>query len=577
MKKPGYLGNTNLKPEGQRLEFTKEQIEEYIKCAKDPSYFISKYIKVISLDKGLVPFEMYPYQNKMIELIHNNRFVIAKLPRQSGKTTTVASYLLHYILFNQSVSIAILANKQSTAREILARLKLSYEYLPLWLQQGVQEWNKHSIVLENGSRIIAAATSSSAIRGGSYNVILLDEYAHVPTTVAEEFFSSVYPTITAGQTTRVIMISTPKGLNMFYRFWKGAQSKQNEYIPIEVAWNEVPKYPGGPPRDEEWKKETIRNSSERQFQEEFVCDFVGSTNTLISSQKLNNLIWKKPISKTNDGLTIMEHPPEPTQEDRSNIYFMTVDVARGQGKDYSAFTVVDITQFPYKIVAKYKNNTVSPLLFPSIIRAVAGRYNNAYVMVELNDIGSQVADILHNDLEYENLVKSNVLGRKGQVLNEGFGSKKSRQLGIKTSQIVKKVGCAVLKNLIENDKLIIEDSDIIEELTTFIANHSSFQAEDGYTDDLTMTLVLFSWATRQDFFKNITDSDIRTEMYSQDMKKIEEDLLPFGYVLNGDPVSVNESNEEADPNNQTTDNWMLVDFKENSKKWIDLYRQNKFF
>jgi hypothetical protein len=577
MKKPGYLGNTNLKPEGQRLEFTKEQIEEYIKCAKDPSYFISKYIKVISLDKGLVPFEMYPYQNKMIELIHNNRFVIAKLPRQSGKTTTVASYLLHYILFNQSVSIAILANKQSTAREILARLKLSYEYLPLWLQQGVQEWNKHSIVLENGSRIIAAATSSSAIRGGSYNVILLDEYAHVPTTVAEEFFSSVYPTITAGQTTRVIMISTPKGLNMFYRFWKGAQSKQNEYIPIEVAWNEVPKYPGGPPRDEEWKKETIRNSSERQFQEEFVCDFVGSTNTLISSQKLNNLIWKKPISKTNDGLTIMEHPPEPTQEDRSNIYFMTVDVARGQGKDYSAFTVVDITQFPYKIVAKYKNNTVSPLLFPSIIRAVAGRYNNAYVMVELNDIGSQVADILHNDLEYENLVKSNVLGRKGQVLNEGFGSKKSRQLGIKTSQIVKKVGCAVLKNLIENDKLIIEDSDIIEELTTFIANHSSFQAEDGYTDDLTMTLVLFSWATRQDFFKNITDSDIRTEMYSQDMKKIEEDLLPFGYLIDGDPVSVNESNEEADPNNQTTDNWMLVDFKENSKKWIDLYRQNKFF
>jgi len=576
MRKPGYLGNTNLKPEGQRLEFTKEQIEEYMKCAKDPTYFVSKYIKVVSLDKGLVPFEMYPYQRKMIDLIHHNRFVIAKLPRQSGKTTTVASYLLHYILFNQSVNIAILANKQSTAREILARLKLSYEYLPLWLQQGVREWNKHSIVLENGSRIIAAATSSSAIRGGSYNVILLDEYAHVPTTVAEEFFSSVYPTITAGQTTRVIMISTPKGLNMFYRFWKGAQSKQNEYIPIEVTWNEVPKYPGGPLRDEEWKRETIRNSSERQFQEEFVCDFVGSTNTLISSQKLNNLVWKKPISKTNDGLTILENPPESTQEGKSNIYFMTVDVARGQGKDYSAFTVVDISQFPYKIVAKYKNNTVSPLLFPSIIRAVAGRYNNAYVMVELNDIGSQVADILHNDLEYENLVKSNVLGRKGQVLNEGFGSKKSRQLGIKTSQIVKKVGCAVLKNLIENDKLIVEDSDIIEELTTFIANHSSFQAEDGYTDDLTMTLVLFSWATRQDFFKNITDSDIRTEMYSQEMKKIEEDLLPFGYIIDGDPVSVDDTNEENSMN-ESPDNWISVDHKENSKKWINLYRQTKFF
>jgi len=573
MRKPGYLGNSNLKPEGQEIQFTKEQIEEYLKCSKDPGYFISKYIKVVSLDAGLVPFEMYSYQKKMIETIHNNRFVIAKLPRQSGKTTTVASYLLHYILFNQSVNIAILANKQATAREILARLKLSYEYLPLWLQQGVREWNKHSIVLENGSRIIAAATSSSAIRGGSYNVILLDEYAHVPSSVAEEFFSSVYPTITAGQTTRVIMISTPKGLNMFYKFWKGAQSKQNEYIPIEVSWNEVPKYPGGPLRDEEWKKETIRNSSERQFQEEFICDFVGSTNTLISSQKLNALVWKKPISKTNDGLTIMETVPE-TVEGKRNIYFMVVDVARGQGKDYSAFTIINITNFPYKIVAKYKNNTVSPLLFPSIIRAIAGRYNNAYVMVELNDIGSQVADILHTDLEYENLVKSNIMGRKGQILNEGFGNKKSLQMGIKTSQIVKKVGCAVLKNLIENDKLIIEDSDIIEELTTFISDNSSFRAEDGYTDDLVMTLVLFSWATRQEFFKNITDSDIRMEIYSEEMKKIEEELLPFGYIITSD-VEVEDLNDS-----DKKDNWMDVENDSPLKikhNWINLYKQNPFF
>lgn len=573
MRKPGYLGNSNLKPEGQEIQFTKEQIEEYLKCSKDPSYFISKYIKVVSLDTGLVPFEMYSYQKKMIETIHNNRFVIAKLPRQSGKTTTVASYLLHYILFNQSVNIAILANKQATAREILARLKLSYEYLPLWLQQGVREWNKHSIVLENGSRIIAAATSSSAIRGGSYNCILLDEYAHVPSSVAEEFFSSVYPTITAGQTTRVIMISTPKGLNMFYKFWKGAQSKQNEYVPIEVSWNEVPKYPGGPLRDEEWKRETIRNSSERQFQEEFICDFVGSTNTLISSQKLNALVWKKPISKTNDGLTIMETVPE-TVEGKRNIYFMVVDVARGQGKDYSAFTIINITNFPYKIVAKYKNNTVSPLLFPSIIRAIAGRYNNAYVMVELNDIGSQVADILHTDLEYENLVKSNIMGRKGQILNEGFGNKKSLQMGIKTSQIVKKVGCAVLKNLIENDKLIIEDSDIIEELTTFISDNSSFRAEDGYTDDLVMTLVLFSWATRQEFFKNITDSDIRMEIYSEEMKKIEEELLPFGYIITSD-VEVEDLNDS-----DKKDNWMDVENDSPLKikhNWINLYKQNPFF
>jgi len=573
MKRPGYLGNPNLKPEGQSLQFTKEQVEEYLRCSKDPVYFVTKYIKVISLDKGLVDFKMYPYQKDMIETIHKNRFVIAKLPRQSGKTTTVASYLLHYVLFNQSVNVAILANKQSTARDILARLKLSYEYLPKWIQQGVKEWNKHSIVLENGAKIIAAATSSSAIRGGSYNVILLDEYAHVPTSVAEEFFSSVYPTITAGQTTRVIMISTPKGLNMFYHFWKGAQSKQNEYIPIEVTWNQVPKYPGGPLRDEVWKQETIRNSSERQFQEEFVCDFIGSTNTLISSHKLNCLVWKKPKYKSNDGVTIFEEPIKKTEKTEDHVYYTVVDVSRGQGKDYSALTVIDITEMPYRVVAKYRNNTVSPLLFPSIICSIGKKYNNSHVMVELNDIGGQVADILHQDLNYENLIRSNVRGRKGQILTEGFSSSKTHQLGIKTSQIVKKIGCSVLKNLIENDKLVVEDAEIIEELTTFVADHSSYRAEDGYTDDLVMTLVLFSWATRQEFFKNLTNHDVRMEIYEEDIKKIEEEFLPFGYIITGE-----SSLEDLNPS-KTQDNWMNVDTNSlrDNHRWIDLYKQNGFF
>jgi len=573
MRRPGYLGNPNLKPEGQSLQFTKEQIEEYLRCSKDPVYFVSKYIKVVSLDKGLVDFNMYPYQKDMIETIHNNRFIIAKLPRQSGKTTTVASYLLHYVLFNQSVNVAILANKQSTARDILARLKLSYEYLPKWIQQGVKEWNKHSIVLENGAKIIAAATSSSAIRGGSYNVILLDEYAHVPTSVAEEFFSSVYPTITAGQTTRVIMISTPKGLNMFYHFWKGAQSKQNEYIPIEVTWNQVPKYPGGPLRDEEWKQETIRNSSERQFQEEFVCDFIGSTNTLISSQKLNSLVWKKPHYKSNDGITIFEEPIRKTEKTEDHVYYTVVDVSRGQGKDYSALTVIDITQMPYRVVAKYRNNTVSPLLFPSIVCSIGKKYNNSYIMVELNDIGGQVADILHQDLNYENLIRSTTKGRKGQILNEGFSSSKNQQLGVRTSQIVKKLGCSVLKNLIENDKLIVEDADIIEELTTFVADHSSYHAEDGYTDDLVMTLVLFSWATRQEFFKNLTNQDVRMEIYSEEIKKIEEDFLPFGYII------TSETSVEDLDFTEKKDHWMNIDTDslQNTHKWVNLYKQNPFF
>ncbi len=567
----GYLGNPNLKPEGQTVNFTKEQIEEYIKCAKDPVYFIQKYIKVVSLDKGLVPFHLFDYQEDMINKIHDNRFIIAKLPRQSGKTTTVTSYLLHYILFNQSMNVAILANKQSTAKDILARLKLAYEYLPTWLQQGIKEWNKYSIALENGSRVIAAATSSSAIRGGSYNFLVLDEYAHVPTNVAEEFFSSVYPTITSGQTTKVAMISTPKGLNMFYHFWKGAQSKHNEYIPVEVTWNQVPKYPGGPLRDEEWKQETIRNSSERQFQEEFICDFIGSSNTLISSEKLNNLTWVKPMSKTNDGLTIFADPVKETETTPLHTYFIVVDVARGQGKDYSALTVIDISQMPYKIVAKYRNNIISPLLFPSIIRSLGKRYNDAYVMVELNDIGSQVADILHTDLEYENLIKSNMRGRKGQIITEGFGSNKSQQLGIRTSQVVKKLGCSVLKNLIENDKLIIEDAEIIEELTTFISTNSSFSADRGYNDDMVMTLVLFAWSTRQEFFKNLTNTDVRLEMYEQDIKKIEDEMLPFGYIMDGNTeLELTDDKEWSE-----TDKWLIIDTK--TQKWSDLYKQKGFF
>ena len=288
VKQRGYLGNQNLKESGINIKFTEEQVKEYIKCASDPVYFIEKYIKVVSLDKGLIPFKLSDYQEDMVKTVHNNRFIIAKLPRQSGKSTTMVAYLLHYVLFNQSMNVAILANKQAVAKDILSRLQLTYEYLPLWLQQGIVEWNKGSIQLENGSKIVASSTSSSAIRGGSYNIIMLDEFAHVPTNIAEEFFNSVYPTITAGQNTKVLMVSTPNGLNMFYYYWKGATKKpgedgKNDYIPIEVDWEQVPQYPGGPLRDEKWKEETIANTNVQQFQQEFECDFVGSQNTLISS------------------------------------------------------------------------------------------------------------------------------------------------------------------------------------------------------------------------------------------------------------------------------------------------------
>ena len=536
-KKGGYLGNANLKPAGIGIEFTKDQVKEYMKCAQDPIYFIKKYVKVVSLDEGLVPFNLYDYQEEIVDAVHNNRFVISKLPRQSGKSTTMISYILHYVLFNQSMTVAVLANKQSTAREILSRLKMAYEYLPLWLQQGIVEWNKGSLELENGSRIIASSTSASAVRGGSFNMIFLDEFAHVPQNIAEEFFSSVYPTITSGQSTKVLMVSTPNGLNLFYHYWRGATKREgekgkNEYIPIEIHWSQVPKYPGGPLRDQEWKEQQIKNTSEQQFQTEFECDFIGSTNTLISSSKLHCLNFISPIDNNNDGLMIYEQPKE------DHLYVMAVDTARGQGLDYSAFLVVDITTSPYKVVARFRNNTISPLVYPTAIRSVGDKYNQAYCLIELNDIGAQVADILYQDLEYENVLQSVYKGRAGQVIGSGFGGSQS-QMGVRTTGPVKKLGCSVLKSLIENDKLLIDDMDIIQELYTFVAKGASFEADDGHNDDLVMCLVLFAWLTRQEYFKNLTDLDIRKDIYEDEMKRIEEDILPFGFSTTVDDQEPN--------------------------------------
>jgi len=570
-KKDGYLGNPNLKPVGVQQQFTPEQVQEYIKCVNDPAYFVEKYVKIVAVDKGLVPFEMYDFQKDLITQLHSNRFVIGKLPRQVGKTTTVGAYLLHYVLFNQNMNVAILANKQSTAIEILGRIKMAYEYLPKWLQQGVIEWNKGSIVLENGSRILAAATSSSAIRGGSFNCILLDEFAHIPTQIAEEFFTSVYPTITSGQSTKMFIISTPNGLNMFYYYWKGAINKQNGYVPFEVHWSQVPKYPGGPLRDDKWKQEMISKTSEKQFEQEFECDFLGSSNTLIAPSKLHTLVYTKPLMRTKDGMSIYEEPKRKNSEvpkSQDHLYFITSDVAEGQGKDYTTLTVIDVTQFPYRVVATYKNNTVSPLLFASVIKTVAKKYNNAHVLIEVNSIGMEVANILHTDLEYENIVKTAMMGRKGQIITEGYGPNKKVQMGVKTSVMTKKIGCQVLKNMIEEDKLIVEDADIISEFTTFISKKQSFEAEDGHNDDLVMCLVLFAWATRQQYFKNLTDMDVRLAMYQQEIENIEDDMLPFGYFTDG-----SDDIEDAEEDKYWTsgkDHWLIFDKQNVPTPWDDL-------
>jgi len=525
-KSTKYLGNSNLKAAGVNVNFSPEQIEEYVKCSQDPLYFIKNYVKIVSLDKGLVPFEPYDYQENMIRTIHENRFVIGKLPRQTGKSTTIIAYLLHYVLFNQSMSVAILANKLNTARELLGRLQLAYEYLPMWLQQGVVEWNKGSIVLENGSKILASATSSSAVRGGSFNYIFLDEFAYVPQNVAEEFFSSVYPTITSGQSTKVTIISTPKGLNMFYRFWVNANKKtgeegKNEYVPMEVHWSDVPG------RDDAWKKQTIANTSEEQFRTEFECEFLGSMHTLVHPEKLKCMVYRTPEYWNNEGLRVYQKPiPD-------HKYITIVDTARGQGLDYHAYSVIDVSAMPYRVVATFRNNEMPPMLYPNAIYPILRQYNNAYCLIEVNDIGGQVADILHDELEYDNVIYVSMQGRKGQVVNGGFGSKRSSMKGVKTSTAVKRIGCSILKNLVEDTKLIVEDFNTVDEFCSFVAKGDSFEAEENHHDDLVMTLVLFGWLTTQAYFKQITGSDIRKDLYEDQMKVLEEEMTPFGFVEDG--------------------------------------------
>ena len=514
-----YLGNPNLKKANVSQGFTPEQVKEYIKCSKDPAYFVTHYIKIVSLDEGVIPFHMYDFQVDMVNKFHENRFNIAKLPRQSGKSTVVTAYLLWYVLFNANVNVAILANKAATAREMLQRLQLSYENLPKWMQQGILGWNRGSLELENGSKILAASTSASAVRGMSFNVIFLDEFAFIPNHIADQFFSSVYPTISSGKSTKVIIISTPHGMNMFYKLWHDAERGKNEYVTTEVHWSEVPG------RDAAWKEQTIKNTSEEQFRVEFECEFLGSVDTLISVSKLRTLVYDEPITRS-AGLDVYEDPiPEHT-------YVMTVDVARGVSKDYSAFCVMDTTTIPYRMVAKYRNSTIKPLLFPNIIHQVACAYNHAYVMVEVNDIGGQVADILQFDLEYDNLLMCSMRGRAGQVVGQGFSGQKT-QLGVKMTTTVKKTGCSNLKALIEDDKLLLSDYDVIAELTTFIQKGQAWEAEEGCNDDLAMCLVIFAWVALTDYFKELHDSDVRNRIYMEQKEQIEADMAPFGFIDDG--------------------------------------------
>ena len=515
-----FQGNSLVKKVGAQIQFTKEQVEEFVKCAQDPFYFIEKYMKIITIDSGVQVIKLYDFQREMINKFVSEKFILAKCARQSGKTIGVESFILWSILFKDNYRVGMFANKFDTSKKILKEIKYSYEQLPMWLQQGVVTWNKHSIELENGSSITSSSTSGDAGRSRTYNLVFLDEFAFVPDYVAADFFTAVYPTISSGKNTKVIIISTPNGLNFFYRMWIEAQEGRSNYKLFEANWRAVPS------RDDAWADETLANVGEKAFQQEYECDFLGSSNTLISTTKIKEMVWKKPVKRYQGGLAIYEEPKP------RNQYIVTVDVSRGIGKDYSAFTVINVSDFPYKVVAKYQNNEISPMVFPNTIYETATHFNQAMVLVEVNDIGEQVGAILYNDLEYEDLIMTEHGGRKGQRISSGFGG--NVYYGVRMTSNVKKIGMANLKTMIESDKLLIHDVDIITELSTFVQKRNSYEAEEGYNDDLVMCLIIFGWVSNQEYFKELTNSDIRKKLEKEREYEIMESTLPPGFVVNGE-------------------------------------------
>lgn len=540
-----YLNNPLLKKAYVPIEYTQEQIEEVIKCSKDINYFIKTYTKIINLDRGLITFDMYPFQEQMASTIVDNRFSIIKTCRQAGKTTTSAAVILWHIIFNESYTVAILANKLSTAREILSRVQRGYENLPKWLQQGVVTWNKTNIELENGSQIIAASTASSAIRGFSINFLYLDEFAFVPRNIQDDFFTSVYPTIISGTNTKVVITSTPNGFDLFYKIWINSVEGRNEYANFSVSWWDVPG------RDDEWREKTIANTSEDQFRQEFEAEFLGSANTLISPNVLRSLTFTTPISSHYEGsLTVYKEP------EKGGVYFCVVDTSRGVGMDASAFVVIDVSSVPYEVVACYKNNIIDPLVYPDVIHNVVKNYNEAYTLVEINDNGQQIADILHHDYEYEHIIFTSVKGRAGQVIGGGFSS--SVQRGVRTTKQVKRIGCSNAKTMIEKEKIKLHDFNLINELSTFIQKGTSYEADIGSHDDLIMCVVLFAWATNQPFFKDLTDTDFRKKLMEDRERLISDDVLPFGFIDDGSDF------EETINNQNSTNFWNDMD---TSNKW----------
>lgn len=527
----GYLGNPYLKKIGEPISFTAHDLAEYKKCKADPIYFLETYGKIVSLDDGIVPFKLFPFQKKLIKAIQKNKKTIGKLFRQAGKSTTLAGYIAWYVTFNPNKRAGILANKLATAVEIFERVQFIIENTPKFLQQGVITWNKKSFKLENGSAVFAAPTSASAVRGLSLNFLFLDEFAHLGTKLADEFIASVFPTISSAESSKLVIVSTPKGMNHYYKMWTEAKDNMsNGFKAVESHWSDHPK------RNKKWAKEQLAELGKLRYNQEIECQFLGSSATLIDGEKLGQIANIKPIAyPLGENET---HLKQFYQPEKGHAYVITVDVGRGMDLDYSAFTVIDISTNPYRVAATYRRNDITTLVYPEVIYKVGKWYNNAYILVETNDLGQQVADILFYDLEYENMYMSHK-----ENIKEG-GVKTIP--GIKTTKRSKMIGCENLKNLIEEDNLLTNDVDILDELTTFTRQGQTFKAEEGKHDDLAMCLVIFGYLTGQPVFKDLFDVNLREKFVADRIREVEEQFLPIGFFDDGaDFIQMDENGEMA--------------------------------
>lgn len=512
-----FPGQPKIRNNGAVVNYTEEMEIEIAKCIIDPIYFVETYAKIVHVDRGLIPFLPYEYQKNIINTAIANRYTICKLPRQSGKTTVIAAFMVWMLLFNKQYKMACLAHKEAQAREILDRIKLIYENLPKWLQQGVTSWNRTSVELQTGSKIEIGATSSGSIRGKSFNLIYLDEFAFIPANMQEEFYTSVLPTISSGTTSKIIVTSTPKGLNLFYKIWTEAVSGKNGYQPIEIKWDDPPG------RDEEWKRIQIGIIGEEKFNQEYNTDFIGSSATLIRPSTLKALTYIDPINAIPEGearvLSIFKDP-EPNCP-----YVISIDSSDGVNRDYSTFCVIDVSKLPYEVVATYRNNRIEPLMYSDVIYRVATHYNEAFVIAENNNMGQQVCNSLFYDYEYENIFSTTREFAQNEI---EAGARVTP--GLRTKKNTKRIGCSNLKTLLENQQLVTNDFNILSELYRFIKHKDSYRAEDGEHDDLVMCLVIFSWITTQPFFKDISNTDMRLNLHARRSEEIQQALIPFGFI-----------------------------------------------